>query len=67
MRRLDGKTYAVTGAACGIGRTIATRFGEEGARVIVTDVDETAGAALAEQVGGASSAWTSARRPAGCA
>lgn len=36
-RHLD-RTVLVTGAASGIGRGIATRFGEEGARVVVADV-----------------------------
>lgn len=33
-----GRTVLVTGAASGIGRGIATRFGEEGANVVVADV-----------------------------
>jgi NAD(P)-dependent dehydrogenase (short-subunit alcohol dehydrogenase family) len=36
-RHLD-RTVLVTGAASGIGRGIATRFGEEGASVVVADV-----------------------------
>jgi NAD(P)-dependent dehydrogenase (short-subunit alcohol dehydrogenase family) len=38
--RLDGETVFVTGAASGIGRATAIRCAEEGAHVIVTDVDE---------------------------
>lgn len=45
-RELAGKVVLVTGAASGIGRAIAERFAEEGAHVVVTDVD----AALAETV-----------------
>ena len=45
-RELAGKIALVTGAASGIGRAIAERFAEEGAHVVVTDVD----LALAEEV-----------------
>ena len=40
MQRLEGKTAIVTGAASGIGRAIAIRFAEEGAKVLVTDIIE---------------------------
>lgn len=51
MTRLKDKTCIVTGAARGIGRAIAARFHGEGARVIVTDLDEAAGAAAALEIG----------------
>jgi len=38
--RLQGKVTIVTGAAHGIGRAIAERYGVEGATVVVTDIDE---------------------------
>ena len=41
--RLKDKITIVTGAAHGIGRAIALRFAEEGAAVLVVDVDEHAG------------------------
>src|SRR2546421_2882394 len=44
------KTAIVTGAARGIGRAISRRLGDEGARVIVVDVDEREGAAAAEEL-----------------
>lgn len=40
---LERKTAIVTGAAHGIGLAIATRFVEEGVRVVVADVDDAAG------------------------
>ena len=39
MGRLDGKTAWVTGGASGIGAAIVLRFLEEGARVVVTDLN----------------------------
>ena len=51
MRRLEDKLCIVTGAARGIGHAIAARFRDEGARVVMTDVDETAGIPAAEALG----------------
>jgi len=51
MQRLRDKTCIVTGAARGIGRAIAARFHDEGARVIVTDIDKVMGAATAAAIG----------------
>lgn len=51
MQRLQNKTCVVTGGARGIGRAIATRFHEEGAIVVVTDIDEATGAATAAEIG----------------
>jgi 3-oxoacyl-[acyl-carrier protein] reductase len=39
MNRLAGKTALITGAASGIGRSVARSFIGEGARVIVADID----------------------------
>ncbi len=50
--RLDGKVAVVTGAASGIGRASARRFSAEGARVVVADLDERAGKAVADEIGG---------------
>src|SRR5438477_4237045 len=41
--RFDGKIAVVTGAGSGFGEAIATRFGREGARVVVADVNEENG------------------------
>lgn len=46
--RFDGKVAIVTGGASGIGRATAARFAAEGATVIVGDIDEAGGAALAD-------------------
>jgi meso-butanediol dehydrogenase/(S,S)-butanediol dehydrogenase/diacetyl reductase len=40
---LEGKTAVITGAARGIGRAVARRFVEEGAAVVVADIDERKG------------------------
>ncbi|MFD5761459.1 SDR family NAD(P)-dependent oxidoreductase, partial [Streptomyces sp. NPDC127044] len=39
MRRFEGYGVLITGAARGIGAATARRLAEEGARVLVTDVD----------------------------
>jgi NAD(P)-dependent dehydrogenase (short-subunit alcohol dehydrogenase family) len=52
MERLSGKRIIVTGAGSGIGRAIALRFAAEGARVVISDVDEEAAARVAAEAGG---------------
>ncbi len=42
-RLLAGDTALVTGAASGIGRAIAVALATEGARVVLSDIDETHG------------------------
>ena len=46
------KVYVITGGATGIGEACAERYAEEGARVMIADIDPD-GAAVAERVGGA--------------
>ena len=47
-----GKIALVTGAGSGLGRAVAVRFAAEGARVVVTDIDNERGAAVAASIGG---------------
>ena len=53
MGRVEGKVAIVTGAASGMGRADAIRLAEEGARVVLTDLNETDGQAVAESIGDA--------------
>lgn len=48
--RLKDKVAVVTGAGDGIGRAIAVEFAREGARVVVSDIDATAGAATSADI-----------------
>jgi len=50
--RLDGKVAVVTGGCSGIGLATVRRFVEEGARVVVGDIDDERGHALVGQLGG---------------
>jgi NAD(P)-dependent dehydrogenase (short-subunit alcohol dehydrogenase family) len=52
MPKLHNKSALVTGAARGIGEAIARCFAREGAHVIVADIDEAAGRAVAQSIGG---------------
>jgi NAD(P)-dependent dehydrogenase (short-subunit alcohol dehydrogenase family) len=48
---LDGKVGIVTGAASGIGAATARVLAREGAKLVLTDLDDAAGLALAEDIG----------------
>ena len=48
--RLDGKATVISGASTGIGRASALRFAREGARLILADVQDAEGEALARQI-----------------
>ena len=51
MGRLEGKTALVTGAASGIGLHTSIRLAEEGARVMMTDINIEEGLQQAEKLG----------------
>lgn len=49
--RLEGRVAIVTGGSRGIGRGIAERFAEEGARLVIVGRDRASGEATAEELG----------------
>ncbi len=51
MALLDGKVGIITGAASGIGAATARVLAREGAKLVLTDLDDAAGMALAEAIG----------------
>ena len=50
-RRREGQVALIVGAARGIGKGIAVRFAEEGARLVIADVEVEAGQATAAELG----------------
>lgn len=50
--RLQDRTAVITGGASGIGLASARRLAAEGAKIVIGDLDEPAGKAAAEEVGG---------------
>ena len=52
MGLLDGRVGIITGGAMGIGAATARALAREGAKVVLTDLDDAAGAKVAAEVGG---------------
>lgn len=50
MGNLDGKTALVTGSGRGIGRAVAMKFAQEGAKVVVNDLDGEVGDAVVTKI-----------------
>ncbi len=53
MKQLEGKVAIVTGGAAGFGEGIVRLFVEQGARVVIADIDAGKGETLAAQLGSA--------------
>ncbi len=49
--RLNGKAALITGGSSGLGAAMARRFVAEGAAVVIADIDDANGAALAAELG----------------
>jgi NAD(P)-dependent dehydrogenase (short-subunit alcohol dehydrogenase family) len=52
MGQVEGKVAIVTGGASGIGAACATTLAREGAKVVVTDLDDARGQAVVNNIGG---------------
>jgi NAD(P)-dependent dehydrogenase (short-subunit alcohol dehydrogenase family) len=50
--RIEGKVAVVTGGCSGIGLATVERFVEEGAKVVIGDIDDERGKVLVDQLGG---------------
>ena len=48
--KLEGRVAIVTGAASGMGRAIALRYAREGARVVVADLNQSAGQQVVDEI-----------------
>lgn len=50
MGRLDGKVGVITGAAMGIGKASAVALASDGAKVVISDIDDTTGQATVKEI-----------------
>ena len=55
--RLQDRVCIITGGAAGIGKATSVKFASEGAKVVICDVNEEAGNALAAELGNDASFW----------
>src|SRR5208283_2507423 len=53
MGQVEGKVAIVTGGASGIGAACAATLAREGAKVVVTDLDNAGGQAVVDKIGNA--------------
>src|SRR6202042_3174625 len=53
MGKLDGKVAVITGAASGMGRATAIRFAQEGAAVVVADLNSQGGELVVSEIAAA--------------
>src|SRR5262245_46424792 len=53
MRQVEGKVAIVTGGASGIGAACATTLAREGAKVVVTDLDDAGGRGVVDRIASA--------------
>jgi pyridoxal 4-dehydrogenase len=54
MRRFEGRVAVVSGAAQGLGKSVALRLGAEGASVVAVDINADGAATTAKEIGGKS-------------